>query len=243
MARRILLASCIAGSIVISAPATAQDVVLALNPTTMVGYAGTVAAGEYAKRDYKAAASRPTQPKPQMTLPQIIARTNYQPDPAVRARVYERLVQKVAKINPDDASKLRPALMGGELRAGVAKIMAGYGLSADNLVDTTTVYLAYAWFASRADDGNPTPAQMQGLRRQVALTMADTPGILTASNAVKAEVAEANIYQATVAGQLANQAAADPKLAPQARAAAIRGVQSSYRIDLSQMKLTDQGFR
>jgi hypothetical protein len=108
---------------------------------------------------------------------------------------------------------------------------------------TTTLYLATAWLATRASSADPTVAQMQGLRRQVAATLASMPTMARASNAVKQEWAEANLIQATFASMAANEAARNPAYAAKARPAMARGVMALYRIDLLRMNLTNQGLR
>lgn len=228
-----------------AAPLAAQDFVPALDPTTMVGYAGTVAAGQYAQRDFGArlARSRAQPRSPAASAAGLAARTSYRPDPAVRRQVYTRAIATIQKANPEDAAQLRTQLGNGQLRAGVASYLGRYGMSANNVVDTTALFLAAAWFASRASAGDPSPAQMRGLRTQVALTFATMPRLLSASNAAKQELAESNIIQASLSSTLANQAARDPKIAGAVRAAAVRAVRETYQLDLSRLNLTANGLR
>lgn len=237
-----LIASCTS---LVATGASAQDAIMALNPTTMIGYAGTTAGNAYKPRDFGPRLSR-TRAQPRtssVNAAQIAARTSYRPDPAVRRQVYLRAVAGFQKASPEDAAKLRVQLANGRLRSGVASYMGRYGMSANNVIDTTTLYLAAAWFASRASAGDPSPAQMSGLRRQVALTYAGMPQVLGASNAAKQELAEGNIIQASLASTLANQAARDPKIAGAVRAAVTRAVADMYHLDLTRLNLTGGGFR
>ena len=224
-------------------PASAQ--VFALNPTTMVGYAGTAAAGSYARRQIgtrivqrRAPAARPT-----VAPAQALARANFRPVPAARNQVYARTVALAAKMNAGEAATLRAFFASGKFRAGIIKYMAPYGMSPNNVVDATALYLASAWYASRANGGDPTRAQMNGLRRQIALAMADTPGMLSASDALKQEIAEASLIQAMFSGSLATEGAKNPAASGPMRAAAVNGVRASYQIDLSRMNLTANGLQ
>lgn len=226
-----------------AAPVVAQDPILALNPTTMIGYAGTTAGNAYAQRRV---GTRLTQRQPTRSTvnpAQVIARTGFRPDPRVRNQVYARTVAQVRKVSPPEAAKLRQLLVSGSFHTQAAAYLARYGMSANNLVDTTSLYLASAWYASRGSSADPTPAQMRGLRRQVAMAMAATPESVNASNALKQEVAEASIIQAMFVGSLANEAARNPAAAGPLRAAAVRGAKASYQIDLSRMNLTANGLR
>lgn len=230
-----------------TAPLAAQDISPALDPTSMIGHAGTIAADQHLRREMGARlASRsaaPTRARSGPSLPQVMARTAFRPDPAVRQQVYARAVAQMQKVNPADAAKLKQELVSGRMRKAVADYLARYGMSANNLVDTTAVYLAAAWFASRASTGDPTPAQFRGLRAQVASVYATMPQVLGASNAVKQELSEANIFQAWVSSSVANEAARNPRASARARAAVVQGVKASYQLDLSRMNLTAQGLR
>lgn len=223
-------------------PASAQ--VFALNPTTMVGYAGTVAAGQQAARrsfSTRFVAQRRTPAAATATVDP--ARFAFRPDPAVRQQVYARAIAHARQLSPSDAPEIRRVLLSGSMHRDAANYLARYGMSADNLADTLTLHLAVAWFATRANGGDPSRAQMLSLRRQVAAALASTPEFVRASNATKQEVAEANLIQASLNGTIANAAAKDPRLAPAARQAVARDVMSSYQINLLKLNLTPQGLR
>lgn len=69
------------------------------------------------------------------------------------------------------------------------------------------------------------------------------PQVLSATNAAKQELAEANIIQAVITGSLANRPASDAKVAGAVRAAVTRAVRDMYQLDLTRMTLTAQGLR
>lgn len=230
----------------LAAPAFAQDAIMALNPTTMIGYAGTTAGNAYKPRDFGPQLNRTrSQPRaPAQANPAaVLARTAFQPSAAVRQQAYARAVAVIGRASPEDGARLRTALSSGQIRTAAARYLGNYGMSPNNLVDTTALYLASAWFAAHANGGDPTPAQMKGLRRQVALTYSTMPRVLAASSAAKQELAEANIIQAVIAGALANQAAADPKIRGTVRTSVSGAVRETYGLDLTRLNLTAQGLR
>ena len=238
---RVIVAAALAGAIATSVAVDAQ--VMALNPTTMVGYAGVAAAGQHARRQIGSRIVQRRAGPTSIAPAQALARANFRPNPAVRNQVYARTVALAQKMSADDAAKLRAFFASGKFRVEISKYMAPYSMSANNVVDATALYLASAWYASRANGGDPTSTQMRGLRRQVALAMASTPGMLTASDALKQEIAEASLIQAMFSGSLANEGARNPAASGPLRVAAVNGVKASYQIDLSRMNLTAQGLQ
>ena len=226
----------------LAAEATAQEPVLALDPTIAVATAGTIAADE-GLRSQIGPRLRSLGPTTSASRPIPPARLAFRPDPAVRQRVYGRAVAQMRRIDAGDAAKLQQILSSGKLRREIGGYMARYGMSPDNLADTTALYLATAWLASRGSGADPSRAQMQGLRRQVAATYLATPEFARASEATKQELSEANLVQAGYAANLANAAAADRRIAPRVRDAVVSGVRATYGFVLLRLDLTDQGLR
>jgi hypothetical protein len=228
------------GVLLFATPATAQDIPPALDMTLMVGWAGQGAALEQMKQEMGLSKSRPRAAKPRPVRPAQFA---FRPDPVARQRVHARVIAQVRRSDPADATKLATALGSGQFTRDLSRYLAGYNMSANDLADTTALYLAMAWLATRASSADPTRAQMQGLRRQVAATLASMPTMARASNAAKQEWAESNLIQASFASVTANEAARNPGYAAKARPIVARGVMSSYRIDLLRLDLTDRGLR
>lgn len=249
MVGRSIMASVVSlvaiGSFGVSA-ASAQDIGPVVDPGLMGVAAANAQALQGSTRHigsrFAAARAAPRRVAGPSTA-QIVARTSFRPDAAAKNRVYTRAIGIMQRTSPPDAVKLRAELSSGRMHKAVADYLGRYGMSADNLVDTTAVYLAAAWFASRANTGDPTPAQMRGLRSQVASIYATMPQVLSASPALKQELSEANVFQAWVSSSLANQAAADPASSSRLRAAAVQGVRTTYQLDLSRMSLTNSGLR
>ena len=243
--RRIWL---VVGAVLAAVPAAAQDIAPALDMTLMAGWSGHGAALEQTKRQTGtrlSARSRPasSEARPSMTQAQVIARTSFRPDPAVRARVYARSVTQLqrAGVPAANVALYRQILASGKLRNEAVGVLGRYGMSPDNLVDTTAIYLAASWLAAHGNNGVPSAAQMRGLRAQVAGTMAANPALLAATSAAKQELAEANIVQAALASSAAETAVKNPASAGRGRAAVAGWVRDSYGLDLTRMTLTANG--
>ncbi|MEG3175323.1 DUF6683 family protein [Sphingomonas sp. RB3P16] len=174
-----------------------------------------------------------------------VARANltYRPNAALRQKHFAQFVAKARRQDPAGAAKLQQVLATenviGKVQAGIAP----YGMSTNNVADASAVYLAYAWMATRADDRDPTRAQMLGLRNQLATAMANNPGFARASDATKQEVADANLVQGLMAGQLAALAKRDPAARGRIRSAVAQGARTTYGLDLLSLDLTAQGLR
>jgi hypothetical protein len=229
----------IGGAAMLSAPLTAQDAVVALSPTLMTGWSGNVAAHEQTQRQFGGSfqqarrASRPATP----------AQFAFRPDPAVRQKVYARAVAQARKNDPAEAEKLRQLLQSGVLTRDMRAYMGRYGMSTNNVADTTALYLALAWQIANGTPDDPSRAQMSGLRSQVASTFAGMPNFVRAGAAVKQDLSEANLIQAAYAANIGNAMEKDRSLQPRARAAMVKGVMSLYGLDLRKVTLTAQGLR
>ncbi|WP_010187513.1 DUF6683 family protein [Sphingomonas sp. PAMC 26605] len=174
-----------------------------------------------------------------------VARANltYRPNAALRQKHFAQFVAKARRQDPAGAAKLQQVLATenviGKIQAGIAP----YSMSTNNVADASAVYLAYAWMATRADDRDPTRAQMLGLRNQLAAAMTNSPGFARASDATKQEVADANLVQGLIAGQLAALAKRDPAARVRIRSAVAQGARTTYGLDLLSLDLTPQGLR
>lgn len=216
--------------------AVAQDLAPIVDP----GLMGFAAANAEAQR---AVGPRLNRSNTRRTAPAQPVQFTFRPDPAVRQRVYARFISQVRKSSPAEAGRMAKELNSGQFTRGLAQYLGRYNMSSTNLADTTSLYLATAWLATRASSADPSPGQMQGLRRQVTATLASMPAMASANNATKQEWAEASLIQAALASAAANEAARNPGYAAKARSAVAKGVQSLYQIDLLSLDLTSQGLR
>jgi hypothetical protein len=229
----------------VAAPAAAQDIAPAFDMTMMAGWTGQGAAVEQIRRETgtRLAPRSPAAARPQVSLAQAVAQSAFRPDPRIRAQVYARAVAMMQRSGAKDIGQFRDVLVSGKVRATSAAALARNGMSADNVVDTTALYLAYAWLAVHGSDGDPNPAQLRGVRQQVARAFAATPALLRTSPAVKQQVSESNIVQAALASWFASAAKANPKLTRTVRLGVAGWVRDSYQLDLTRMTLTANGLR
>lgn len=228
----------ISGAVMLSTSAFAQDAIVALNPTLMAGWSGNVAAHEQPQRQFGGSMQQPR--RAHSTAPTQFA---FRPDPAVRQRVYARAVAQAKKNDPGEAAKLRQLLQSGVLTRDMRTYLGRYGMSPNNVADTTALYLALAWQIANGTPNDPSRAQMLGLRGQVASTFAGMPNFARASGAVKQDLSEANLIQAAYAANIGNAMEKDPSLLPRAKAAMVKGVMSLYGLDLRRVTLTDRGLQ
>lgn len=180
---------------------------------------------------------------PRRAGPSARANLTYRPSATLRQKHFAQFVAKARRQDPAGAAKLQQVLATenviGKVQAGIAP----YGMSTNNVADASAVYLAYAWMATRADDRDPTRAQMLGLRNQLATAMVNNPGFARASDATKQEVADANLVQGLMAGQLAALAKRDPAARDRIRSAVAQGARTTYGLDLLSLNLTPEGLR
>lgn len=171
------------------------------------------------------------------------ARLTYRPNAALRQKHFAQFVAKARRQDPAGAAQLQQVLARENVIGKIQAAITPYGMSTNNVADASAVYLAYAWMATRADDSDPTRAQMLGLRDQLASAMANTPAFASATDAVKQEVADANLVQGMMAGQFAALAKRDPAVRGKIRDAVAQGAKSSYGLNLLSLNLTAQGLR
>lgn len=229
-------------SAVMTTSAAAQDISPALDMTLMTGWAGQGAALEQMKRNMGGGWSQAEGARAR-SVPARPAQFAFRYDPAIRQQVHARVIAQVRRSDAAEADKLAKELNSGRFARELTRYLGRYNMSPTNLADTTALYLASAWLATRASSADPSPAQMQGLRRQVAATLASMPSMARASNAAKQEWAESNLIQAAFASAAANEAARNPGYAATARPAVARGVMSLYQINLLELDLTNQGLK
>lgn len=121
--------------------------------------------------------------------------------------------------------------------------MSVYGLRLDDAADAAAVYLVAAWLGTHGSDGNPTPAQMAGVRRQVAQAMTTNPAALRATDATKQERADAAILQAAVIGAAVSGAQGNAVSLARIRSTVAAGTRSITGLNLFSLELSDIGLR
>ncbi|MCJ2189071.1 DUF6683 family protein [Novosphingobium beihaiensis] len=174
------------------------------------------------------------------TLPSS-AQLSYRPSAAAQKQNFAQFIAQTRAVDPDSAGKLEHLLTSVDVMGEVQKQLGRYGMRTDNLADALAAYLASAWFATRASTDDPTPAQMQGLRNQVACAIGASPEFADATDAMKQQLAEANLIQAVIISGYAETAKAQPALRAQITNTVAEAARKAYGLDLRSMSLGDHG--
>lgn len=220
------------GLAVAATPALAQDGVLDLNGV-----------GIYAMEETVMQAARETVSPARRSAPRVApapADLTYKPSMERRRANLARFVAKSRKVDPAGAARLEKDLATTDVIGKMDRALAGYGMRADNVADAYAAWWLNAWLASRQRTDDPTPRQVAAVRVQAAQALAATP-LAGAGDAMKQEVAEANLVQAALIGSHMETARGNPDLSRRVADAVRKGARASG-LDLDAMVLTDDGF-
>lgn len=221
------------GLAVAATPALAQDGVL-----DMTGM------GIYAMEETVMQAARETVTPDRRARPRVApapASLTYKPSMERRRANLARFVARSRGADPQGAARLEKEFATTDVIGKMDRALAGYGMRADNVGDAYAAWWLTAWLASRQRTDDPTPRQVAAVRAQAATALASTSEIAGASDAVKQEVAEANLVQAALIGAYAERAKGDPDLSRRVAYAVRKGARASG-LDLDAMDLTNDGF-
>lgn len=168
-------------------------------------------------------------------------RLTYKPSIERRRANFAQFVAKTRKKDPEGAALLEKELASSDVIGKMGRELAGYGMRVDNVADAYAAWWLNAWLASRQRTDTPPARQIAAVRAQAARAMASLPEMARASDAVKQEMAEANLVQAALIGAYLEHAKNDPALLRRIAAAVRQGARASG-LNLSGMELTDDGF-
>lgn len=166
----------------------------------------------------------------------------YRLDPALGQRLLDRYVARVASSDPATAARLRDIFARTPPLTVGTRWLGRYGMTPRNAADAAAAYLSTAWLISRGDNGDPSRAQITGLRDQLAQALAATPGFVRAGDAVKQEFAHTMLVQAMVDGAIMSGAARDPARTRAVADTTVSAVKASFGLDLRALRLTARGF-
>lgn len=149
-------------------------------------------------------------------------------------------VDRVRATDPAGARDLQQLLGSTDVIGQIGRALAPMGLQTDNLADAYTVYWITAWDIAQGQDSNPSPTQMQAVKRQAETAMLAVPQLAGASDANKQQAAEAFLVQAAMMqGMFDSATDAEQR---QQLASAVRQGASASGVDLDAMQLTPDGF-
>ena len=168
-------------------------------------------------------------------------RLTYKPSMERRRANFAQFVAKSRKQDPKGAAMLEKELASSDIIAKMGRELSAFGMRTDNVGDAYAAWWLNAWLASRQRSDTPPARQIAAVRAQAARAMAAVPEMATASDAVKQEMAEANLVQAALIGAYIEHAKGNPALFRQVAAAVRKGARASG-LNLDSMDLTDDGF-
>jgi hypothetical protein len=173
--------------------------------------------------------------------PAPAVRLTYKPSMERRRANFAQFVAKTRKKDPEGAALLEKELASSDVIGKMGRELSAFGMRTDNVADAYTAWWLNAWLASRKRTDTPPARQIAAVRAQAARAMASLPEMATASDAVKQEMAEANLVQAALIGAYLEHGKNDPALMSRIATAVRQGARASG-LNLSSMELTDDGF-
>lgn len=230
----------LAALLLLRAPARAQDIGPALDPTLMAGWAG----GEAVRYDLekRAAAAKGGR---SAGAPTSAASFAYRSTPNTRARAVEQVAERARAGNPQLAQVVTTAFGPGkaDFETTYAQILNGTGLHSADAADAMAVYLlmGYAVVHNIQDDKAITPALARGVRQQVQGILASGGALKPDDPVAAARLGEELKLQAVVL-QGFWQSALKNKQLPAFQQQTAQLFKTSYGLDLQALKLTAHGF-
>jgi hypothetical protein len=200
--------------------------------------------GIYAMEDAVMEAAQESATHPQArerVTPAPAAGLRYMPSMARRRANLAMFVERSRKRDPGGAALLQKEIASSDVMAKMEHQLAELGMRSDNVADAYAAWWLNAWLASRQRSDTPTVSQIAAVRVQAARAMASA-GVTRASDAVKQEMAEANLLQAMLIGSYIERGRGNRDLARRLAAAVREGARLSG-LNLDAMDLTESGFR
>ncbi|KRR26074.1 hypothetical protein CQ14_26640 [Bradyrhizobium lablabi] len=198
---------------------------------------GTRRLGDAAPSGSTAALPAPTTPA------QIDAALNYTADPQRSERTRADVIKAISGSDAALRADLEKAFADDAVLKEFERVMAANGYSSRNIADNMTVLLQVSW--ETLSGSTASKAQILGIRQQVLGIFLGTPALRAMTNAERQDWAERIAYQvvlATIARQEALRSG-DPARLKQVRQTTAAMLQAQVGIDMSQLRLTEQGFR
>ncbi len=169
--------------------------------------------------------------------------TRYRPNLAVRRRTVATWMAKTRAANPQIAANLQRDLRGRDPIVAISSNIGRYGLRTDDLADVVAVYLVSSWQGMRGELNDPPLAPVRAARAQMHRVLLSNRRFTSASNATKQQLADALLLQMVVDTESVRLAKGNPAQMARAQSSIRQNVIRVLKIDLSKMKLTNQGLR
>lgn len=165
---------------------------------------------------------------------------SFKPSAAVRQKAIDTFVEGFREQSPEVADQLAQVFKQQDVFASMAgQMKALYGLGINDVADTWAVYWSYVWLVGQGSSGDPTKAQVQGLRKQLHALLGSLPEIAAASDARKQELADAMTLQLLLLSMVTEELKAKPE---DLKAFAVP-LSQQLGLDVSRLTLTNDGFK
>lgn len=175
--------------------------------------------------------------------PVLQGSTRFLPSVAARQRTLAGLVSKARTTDPQAADALQRDFAKGDPIAAIAPGLARYGLRTDDVADAMTAYLVSAWYGVRGSNEDPPRAKVRATREQMHRVLLSTSSFASTSNEAKQQMSDAFLLQLMVTDRLVTDAKGDPSKMDSVKSTIGQTVLNTFKLDLTKMKLTDQGLR
>jgi hypothetical protein len=174
---------------------------------------------------------------------QIAAVVSYTADPQRSERTRADVIEALSGSDAARRAELEQAFADNAVLKEFDRVMAENGYSSRNIADNMAVLLWVSW--ETFSGSSASKPQIQGIRRQVLGIFLGTPALRQMSNADRQDMAERIAYH-VVLGTLARQEALrsrDAARIQRVRQLAAAVLLAQLGIDMTQLRLTEQGFR
>jgi hypothetical protein len=185
----------------------------------------------------------PSVAPPTLTTPaQIEAALSYAADPQHSERIRAEVIGSISGSDASLRAELEKTFADNAVLKEFDRVMSANGYSSRNVADDMAVLLQMTW--ETFSGSTASRAQIKGIRRQVLGIFLGTPALRTMTNAERQDWAERIAYH-VVLGTMAREEAlrsGDPARLKQVRQSAAATLLAQHGIDMSQLRLTEQGF-
>lgn len=157
-----------------------------------------------------------------------------------RRQNYINFIQKSRQVDPAGAAQLESDLSRTDILAFADGPLRDLGFDPNNVADAYAAWLMTAWLAAQGRTDTPSMRTMNAVRDQVTDVFLMLPEVMSASDAIKQETAEAYYLQALMIDVAADTAKSDPAYMEQLKAAVRQGAIASG-VNLDMFTLTESG--
>lgn len=176
--------------------------------------------------------------------PVLRGTTRFRPSMALRKRNLAQFITRLRSVNPQVAASLQSDFAKTDpIEARSSALRQTFGLHTNDVADMMTVDLVTAWYGIRGSTWTALRPQVRGVREQVRRALLSLPAFVSASDATKQQVAEEMLMQTVMFDAFVTASKGKPAQMAKIKGVINQNVQSAFHLDLSKLKLTNNGLR